>query len=166
LRRLAVREPQGGARRGKQVHYRRAPGECGERGLVGIGLEGDSCRRTVASARGLRLLGDVRQLVGDHVLAVIAAGLERTALEVDVASARERLLPGGHLRAVRVDLDVAEALAVRLLHACERRGRKLPITRLALAIDLALRRGPRCKIHVELPTCNSALRHVQGPCLI
>src|SRR5262249_32296286 len=91
-----------------------------------------------------------------HVLAVLALGLEHSALEVDVASARERLLTGWHLRAVDVDLDIVEALAVRLLHAREGRDRESSI---AL---LPSRRGPHREIDFEPSARGSSRRRVRG----
>jgi hypothetical protein len=85
---------------------------------VRIGLERGS--RGEPAGHRARLLGDVGQLVRDHVLAVRAVRRECAAAEVDMAAADERLDAGGHLGAVGVELDVVEALAKCARHAIER----------------------------------------------
>lgn len=94
------------------------------------------------------------------MLAVLAVRIERADLEVDVAPSRECLVPGWHLRAVEMELDVVEALAVRVLHPREHRRRQLA----PIAVALVGRRGSADRIDIDQPAvCAPDLLERLGP---
>jgi hypothetical protein len=70
------------------------------------------------------LLRDVRELMGKHELAAGYRQIHSSPLEMDVTFARDGPLPGRHLGAVAMQLDVIKPLAERSLHPALQRGRQ------------------------------------------
>jgi hypothetical protein len=103
--------------------------QCNSRGLAShrtgccprsFALEISSARCPLAAAA---LLRDVSELVSENELAAGCCQVHCAPLEVDVVPTRDGQLPGRHLGAVAVELDVIKPTAERALHPALQRCR-------------------------------------------